>query len=300
MAGNLLTNLLDAVKTPRDVASAEASLAGKVRPLSLSARLILLLTIAVGLVMVLGGYFILRQREEIHALLVAHSQKNNEKANQVAAEAQERVEQLFGDDHNSHVTLGAVTGNNGKLGDLTNWLKTTCNAEVQAEELAQLDRDAAWQKVSQVVEDHFRPEMRVEQADWRLAAERRVRLLQPAHKQLLVLKHFHAFGDCGADLKNMLRNHGIEHVISDVVAGRDVAISAHDVVGSARVPRAPLGAGIEAGLPDHVLNVGAADERHGVVAGDHCHHRVDGVAVRGEARRANDPNLIRLQRRERQ
>ena len=35
--------------------------------MSLSARLILLLTIAVGVVMALGGYFILRQREEIHA-----------------------------------------------------------------------------------------------------------------------------------------------------------------------------------------------------------------------------------------
>jgi two-component system NtrC family sensor kinase len=34
--------------------------------MSLSARLILLLTIAVGAVMVLGGYFILRQREDIH------------------------------------------------------------------------------------------------------------------------------------------------------------------------------------------------------------------------------------------
>jgi two-component system NtrC family sensor kinase len=35
--------------------------------MSLSARLILLLTIAVGVVMALGGYFTLRQREEIHA-----------------------------------------------------------------------------------------------------------------------------------------------------------------------------------------------------------------------------------------
>ncbi len=101
-----------------------------------------------------------KQREEIRELLVAHSQKNNEKANQVAAEAQQRVEQLFGDEPNPHATLGAVTGHNGKLDDLTNWLRQTCNAELPADELAKLDRDAAWQKVSQVVEDHFRPEMR--------------------------------------------------------------------------------------------------------------------------------------------
>jgi two-component system, NtrC family, sensor kinase len=67
MAGNLLRNSLNAIKKRRDGKSADAPLAGKGRRMSLSARLILLLTIAVGVVMALGGYFILRQREEIHA-----------------------------------------------------------------------------------------------------------------------------------------------------------------------------------------------------------------------------------------
>ncbi len=102
-----------------------------------------------------------KQREEIHSLLVAHSQKSNEKANQVAAEALERVDQLFASEPaHSATTLGAVTGNNGKLDDLAAWLKTTCNANIQNEQLAELDREAAKRKVSQVVEDHFRPEMR--------------------------------------------------------------------------------------------------------------------------------------------
>src|SRR6185312_13405058 len=35
-----------------------------------------------------------------------------------------------------------------------------CNAEIKSEELARLDRETAQRKVSQVVEDHFRPEMR--------------------------------------------------------------------------------------------------------------------------------------------
>ncbi|HEX4412316.1 MAG TPA: SEC-C metal-binding domain-containing protein, partial [Lacipirellulaceae bacterium] len=101
-----------------------------------------------------------KQREEIRQLLVAHSLKNNEKANQVAAEAQQRVEQLFDGEHNAAATLGAVTGQNGKLTDLTTWLKTTCDSEVTSEELARLDREEAARKVSQVVENHFRPEMR--------------------------------------------------------------------------------------------------------------------------------------------
>ena len=43
----------------------------------------------------------------------------------------------------SAATLGAVTGQNGKLNDLTTWLKSTCNANITSEELARLDREAA-------------------------------------------------------------------------------------------------------------------------------------------------------------
>jgi hypothetical protein len=67
MAGNLLRNSLNAIKARRDVTTAEPPLAENVRRMSLSARLILLLTITVGVMMALGGYFILRQREEILA-----------------------------------------------------------------------------------------------------------------------------------------------------------------------------------------------------------------------------------------
>jgi preprotein translocase subunit SecA len=101
-----------------------------------------------------------KQREEIRSLLVTHSKRNNERANEVAAEAQKRVEQLFADEPSAAATVGAVTGHNGKLDALTDWLKNTCNAELSNDELAKLDREAAWRKVSQVVEDHFRPEMR--------------------------------------------------------------------------------------------------------------------------------------------
>ncbi len=101
-----------------------------------------------------------KQREEVRALLVEHSRRNNERANQVAAEAEQRVAQLFTDDACASATVGKVTGHNGRLDDLTDWLKQTCAAEISSDELAKLDREAAARKVSQVVEDHFRPEMR--------------------------------------------------------------------------------------------------------------------------------------------
>jgi preprotein translocase subunit SecA len=101
-----------------------------------------------------------KQRDEIRSLLVEHSKRNNERANQVAAEAEKRVATLFADEPSPTATMGAVTGHNGKLDDLTQWLKNTCNAELSSDELAKLNRDEAWRKVSQAVEDYFRPEMR--------------------------------------------------------------------------------------------------------------------------------------------
>jgi preprotein translocase subunit SecA len=101
-----------------------------------------------------------KQREEIRQVLVEHSRKHNEVANAVATEAHQRVEQLFAEETQRHATLGSVTGHNGQLDDLANWLKQTCDCELASDELAALDRDAAWRRVSQIVEDHFRPEMR--------------------------------------------------------------------------------------------------------------------------------------------
>ncbi len=71
-----------------------------------------------------------------------------------------RVEKLFSDPATSRATLGDVTGHNGQLDDLTTWLAQTCECEIPRDELAKLDRDAAQRRVSQIVEDHFRPEMR--------------------------------------------------------------------------------------------------------------------------------------------
>src|SRR3954464_13291487 len=101
-----------------------------------------------------------KQREKIREVLVEHSQRHNQKANEVAAEALTRVERLFDGEPSTTATLGTVTGQNGKLNDLTSWLTQTCEAKITSDQLAKLDREAARRKVSQVVEDYFRPEMR--------------------------------------------------------------------------------------------------------------------------------------------
>jgi preprotein translocase subunit SecA len=100
-----------------------------------------------------------KQREEIQAMLVEYSRQNNARANQVAEEAQQRVDALFAESGTA-VTLGQVTGNNGRLDDLTAWLKSACATNLTSDDLAKLDLSSAKRRVSQVVEDCYRPEMR--------------------------------------------------------------------------------------------------------------------------------------------
>ena len=101
-----------------------------------------------------------KQRDEIRSVLVEHSVKANEQANVVATQAKEKVDKLFEHSPTGGDTLGAATGMNGKLTDLSAWLKETTGAELSTDELAKLDRDEAQRKVSQAVERKFRPEMR--------------------------------------------------------------------------------------------------------------------------------------------
>jgi len=100
-----------------------------------------------------------KQREEIRQLLVEHSRRNNVQANQVADEAKQRVEALFSES-GTEVTLGEATSNNGKLGDLTSWLSESCDCQLSSSELSKLDFCETLRRVSQAVEDRYRPEMR--------------------------------------------------------------------------------------------------------------------------------------------
>ncbi|MGE3242957.1 MAG: preprotein translocase subunit SecA [Pirellulales bacterium] len=125
-----------------------------------------------------------KQRDEIRAVLVEHSRRHNAEANQVAVEARQRVEKLFSGPATVRATLGDVTGNNGQLDDLATWLAKTCQCEVPREDLAKLDREEAQRKVSQIVEDHYRAEMR------RMERSLLLQILDSAWKEhLLAMDH---------------------------------------------------------------------------------------------------------------
>jgi preprotein translocase subunit SecA len=124
-----------------------------------------------------------KQREEIRQLLVEHSRKNNALAAELAADAQQRVDALFSD-AGAEVTLGQATGHNGKLDDLTGWLKKSLECDLTAEDLARLDHQSARRRVMQLVEDRYRPEMR------KLERQLLLQILDQAWKEhLLTMDH---------------------------------------------------------------------------------------------------------------
>ncbi len=124
-----------------------------------------------------------KQREEVRKMLLEFSRQNNVRANEVAAEAQQRVDALFAESGTS-TTLGQATGNNGKLDDLSTWLRESCACELDTDELAKLDYEEAQRRVSQAVEDRYRPEMR------RMERSLLLQILDQAWKEhLLTMDH---------------------------------------------------------------------------------------------------------------
>ncbi|HUY88033.1 MAG TPA: SEC-C metal-binding domain-containing protein [Pirellulales bacterium] len=101
-----------------------------------------------------------KQREEIRALLIDHSRDHQRRANAALAEAQSRVQKLFGDEERANVSAAEVAGANGAVDSLSQWLAQELHYELPAERLAKLDRAALEQHLSTAVEDHYRPEIR--------------------------------------------------------------------------------------------------------------------------------------------
>ncbi len=126
-----------------------------------------------------------KQREEIRAMLVEKSRAYQAKFAEVLAELDRRVDELpeetvgkrlpqssaprAAESHltNGHAKNGEPSSDsfvktNGALTSVLDWLHTTLNQSVpSADEFARLRRDELKNRLTMVVEDHFRPEMRM-------------------------------------------------------------------------------------------------------------------------------------------
>jgi len=99
-----------------------------------------------------------KQREEIRELLVNYSREHRKQAAGTENEVREKIDTLFGDE--SDATLAQVTGENGAIASLSEWLERTLHVRMEEDELKKLDRRQLEQKLIGVVDDHYRPEMR--------------------------------------------------------------------------------------------------------------------------------------------
>jgi preprotein translocase subunit SecA len=124
-----------------------------------------------------------RQRDEIQAILVEHSKKQQAKAVVALDEVHRQVDKLFANS-NGDATAAVATGGNGALTSLSSWLEQSLHFHLPPEKLAGLNRDELERKLEMVVEDRYRPEMR------RMERELVLQILDTAWKDhLLAMDH---------------------------------------------------------------------------------------------------------------
>jgi preprotein translocase subunit SecA len=100
-----------------------------------------------------------KPRDEIRELLLQHSRSTQQKANETIREVKSKVANLF-DGSTSARTTADVTGGNGAIKSLSEWMQDTLSLELPPDELARLNREKLEQRLCSVVEDRYRPEIR--------------------------------------------------------------------------------------------------------------------------------------------
>jgi len=100
-----------------------------------------------------------KQRDEIRALLLEHSATNQQRAEAAISEVHAKVQSLY-KGASATKAAGEVSGSNGTLSSLADWLRQGLNCEISPEQLAPLDRQGLEQKLVMAVEDRYRHEMR--------------------------------------------------------------------------------------------------------------------------------------------
>ena len=101
-----------------------------------------------------------KQREEIHEMLLGFSRANHDEARRVIEQVRKKVDEIFGHDKHVVQVAGRIHGGNGKLSSLADWMKTELGANVAASDISQMNRQDLERRLSNAVEDRYRPEMR--------------------------------------------------------------------------------------------------------------------------------------------
>ncbi len=100
-----------------------------------------------------------KQRDEVHSLLVDQSRVAARQAAAASAAVEEKIVELFDGEMTSADSIGA-TRENGRLEELSDWLRRQLHCDLPPEQLAGLDRQQLAGRLSTAVEERYRPEMR--------------------------------------------------------------------------------------------------------------------------------------------
>ncbi|WP_315985758.1 SEC-C metal-binding domain-containing protein [Blastopirellula sp. J2-11] len=99
-----------------------------------------------------------KQRDEIQRLLEEKSHGHSQQAAEKMQKVRDKVASIY-ESGSDHQTLAIVSGGNGKLNSLSDWIRTTINKDVAADELASLDRAELEKRLIREVNERYRPEM---------------------------------------------------------------------------------------------------------------------------------------------
>ncbi len=100
-----------------------------------------------------------KQRDEIRALLVEHSRRYAQSAEEAAAGAGLRFDRLFNDQPPSDVLLRTAY-DDGRLQSLSDWLSEDLHYKLAPDEMVGLEPDVLDRRLETAVELRYRPEMR--------------------------------------------------------------------------------------------------------------------------------------------
>ena len=100
-----------------------------------------------------------KQRDEIRAVLLQLSRTSQQRAEEAEADVRRRVDDLF-EGRDTHMTASAVTGGDGPLASLVDWLNESLRCEFSIDDIGDLTHDELLQKTLNAVQDRYHPEMR--------------------------------------------------------------------------------------------------------------------------------------------
>jgi preprotein translocase subunit SecA len=100
-----------------------------------------------------------KQREEIRELLIAQSRLCQQRAADYHEQMTVRIDQLFGPDSEGQTAIIAA-GGTAPLQELVDWVAENLGGQLAIKDIERMQREDLERKLTEVVEERFRPEMR--------------------------------------------------------------------------------------------------------------------------------------------